>query len=86
MVDQLLKSLLSKSSSSVGSKRRRRGRGRNTNFIDEETEDDLAVEMLSDTDAKESPAEGSVDMEDSLTSSSSVISFDENFSMPTFDD
>ena len=81
MVDQLLKSLLSKPSSSVGSKRRR-----NTNFIDEETEDDLAVEMLSDTDAKESPAGGSVDMEDSSTSSSSVISFDENFSMPTFDD
>ena len=83
-----MKSLLSKPSSPVGSKRRRtgRGRGRNTNFIDEETEDDPAVEMLSDTDAKESPAGGSVDMEDPLTSSSSVISFDENFSMPTFDD
>ena len=85
-MDQLLKSLLSKQPSSQESKRRKR----NTDFIDgeseeeEEAEDDPAAEML--TDAEKSPATSIEDVEDSGTSSSSVISFDENISMPTFDE
>ena len=84
VVDQLLKSLLSKPPSSKESKRRRR----NTDFIDgeseeeEEAEDDPAAEMLAD--AQKSPARSSEDVEDPETWSSSVKSFNENFSMPTF--
>ena len=85
MVEKLLKSLLSKPPGSQESKKRKR----NTDFIDgesegSETEDDPAAEML--TDAKKSLARSSEDVEKPETSSSSVISFNEDFSMPTFDE
>ena len=61
---------------------------RNADFIDGETddseaEDDPAAEMLSE--AKKSPDRSSEVVEDPGTSSSSVISSAEHFSMPTFD-
>ena len=88
VVDQLLKSLLSKP---PGFKERKM-RGRKTNFIDEDTEeeeeaeDGSDTETLTNTDAEKSPSRSSIDENVPAKSSSSVVLFDENLSMPTFDD
>ena len=85
MVDQLLKSLLSKPAGYQESKRRKR----NTDFIDGDTEgseeeDDPTAEMV--TDAKKDETRSFENVEDPGTSSrSDVVSFDENLSMPTFE-
>ena len=87
VVDRLLKSLLSKPTSSQESKRRKR----NTDFIDGDTEgseaeDDPAAEMVTDAKKAETSSSENENVEDPGTSSSSsVVSFDENFSMPTLE-
>ena len=90
VVDQLLKSLLSKPPGSQGSKRRRTRTGRNNDFIDgdtedEEAEDDPAAEMFDDVRNSQAKS-SSEDVEDPGSPISSVISFDEIFSMPKFDE
>ena len=81
-MDQLLKSLLSKPPGSQGSKRRKTGR--NNGFIDGEAEDDPATEMFGDV--RNSQSSSIENVEDPGSPISSVISFDEIFSLPNFDE
>ena len=89
VVDQLLKSLLSKPPGSQGSWRRRtrtRTRTRterNNDFIDGETEDSEAEDDPADEMFGDSQAKSSEDVESPI---SSVIPFDKIFSMPKFDE